>query len=414
MNKLSILVAAGLGTAGGVAHANGFLLNEFDAKAVGRGNASTATDVDPSSIYYNVGGIAVGEGTQFQIGGSLVTPNASFTDASGVKTESNTSTQVIPHIFITSRITSMISVGVGFYTPFGLAVSWPDNSPQTDQIHKEALHTFFITPAFGVNLGSVVPGLSAGGGFDIVPATVELEQDVFFGTERGNAKLGGTALGIGGRIGVMYQPHSIRQLSLGAMWRSDVKEEFDGTGDFNAPAPFRSQLPPDGPVKTSVTLPQSISGGVAVRPTEVLEIEANVIWTNWSKFKSLNIDVPATMGTGTMTISQIRNYEDKTTFRIGAEYRLPRLNLAVRAGYIYDPTPVPAEHLGPDLPDVDRHDLTLGGSFGFGNYSIHLGLLWVLPGSRKTSDTPLMPVNKGTYDVSAFVGSLTLSGRIGK
>ena len=409
MKKLSLaLLATTLGS--GAAHANGFLLNEFDAKAVGRGNASSATDVDPSSIYYNIGGLAVGEGTSFQITGSLIQPNASYTDTSGAKTDSNTPTQGVPGVFISSRVHPMVAVGIGLSTPFGLAITWPSSSPQNDVLHKEALHTFFITPSVGVNLGSFVPGLTVGAGLDLVPATVELKQDVYFGSDRGTAHLGGTAFGVGARVGAMYRPASEPRLSFGAMYRSQVKENFSGTGDFDAPSVYRPQLPPDGNIKTSMTLPQQFTGGVAYSFIPDLEVEANVIWTNWAQFKTLNIDVPASMGTGTMTITQPENYQNTTSFRIGGEYRMPHLGAAVRAGYIYDPTPIPATTLSAQLPDINRHDVTVGASKSFGNYAAHLGLLYVLPGSRKASDTANMPEYKGSYDVSAFVASLTLSG----
>jgi long-chain fatty acid transport protein len=415
MNKLRILSLAGLVGVGGVANANGFLLNEFDAKAVGRGNASTATDVDPSSIYYNIGGLAVADGTRVMLTGTWITPSASFTDATtGMKTDSNTGAQVLPGIFISQRISDMFAAGVGFYTPFGLAISWPDGSEQTDVIHSESLHTFFITPSVGVNLGSFIPGLSVGGGFDIVPASIDLKQDIYFGTDRGTGHLGGTALGIGGRLGVMYRPHWEPRMSLGVMWRSDVTESFSGNGNFEAAPPYRTQLPADGAIKTSVTLPQSISGGVAYKPIDDFEIEANVVWTNWSKFKQLSIDVPTSMGSGTMAIVQDEQYQNKTTFRIGAEYHLPHLSTAVRVGYIYDPTPVPATHLTAQLPDIDRNDLTAGASYSLGNYDVHLGLLWVLHGSRTTATDMYTPQYKGTYDVSAFVGSLTFAGKFGK
>jgi long-chain fatty acid transport protein len=408
MKTLSLCLVAALG---GTASANAFLLNEFDAKAVGRGNASIATDVDPSSIYYNIGGLAVGEGTNVQLGGSLIAPAASFTDTAGNKTTSDTNPQGVVGAFASARVTSMVAVGLGFYTPFGLAISWPTTSPQTDVIKDEALHTFFITPSVGLNLGSFVPGLSVGAGLDLVPATVELKQYIPFGDQMGTAELGGTAFGIGGRIGVMYRPASEQRLSLGVMWRSDVKEDFSGSGDFDAPAPFRSQLPPDGDVKTSVTLPQQVSGGAAFKILPDLELEANVIWTNWSKFKRLDIEVPAA-GSGTMTIGGPRDYENKTTFRVGGEYGFPRIGAAVRAGYIYDPTPIPSTHLTAELPDINRNDVTIGASKTFGNYGMHVGLLWVLPGSRSTSDELNMPQHKGSYDVSAFVATVTLSGHL--
>jgi long-chain fatty acid transport protein len=411
--------------AGGVASANGFLLNEFDARATGRGNATTATESDPSAIYFNVGGLAVDPGTSIMVGGSYIEPVAAYTDGTtGVKTDSTTSAQVVPGVFGSTHVTDIVAVGLGFYTPFGLAVSWPSSSPQANVAQEVALHTFFITPAVGANLGSFLPGLSVGAGIDLVPATVELKQAVYIGSDGTGcggaspscAHIGATAFGIGARLGVMYQPAAEPRLSVGAMWRSDVSLDFDGTADFDAPAQYRSMLPADGTAKTSLTLPQSISGGVAFRPQPGVELEADVVWTNWSKFKQLDVTVPAPpMASGTMVISTPQNYEDKTTLRFGAEYKWATLGAAFRAGFIYDPTPVPVNYLSALLPDVDRYDLTLGATKTFGDYALHGGFLWVLPRSRSTKDTPAYtPEYKGQYDVQAFVASLSLSVRLGK
>jgi long-chain fatty acid transport protein len=406
MKKLSLLFLAGLG---GSAHAGAFLLNEFDAKAVGRGNASSATDSDPSSIYYNIGGLSIGEGTNAQIGGSVIAASATFTDLQGNKTDTGSSPQAVPGVFVSTRVHPIVSVGVGLYTPFGLALDWPTTSPQADVVQNIALHTFFFTPSVGVNLGSYVPGLTVGGGLDLVPATIELKQAIFFGTETGSAHLAGSAFGVGGRIGAMYRPAAEPRLSFGVMWRSEVKLDFAGNGDFNAPSPFRSALPPDGAVKTSITLPQQVTGGAAFKPLPDFEVEANVIWTNWSVFHTLNIEVPAPM-TGTNTITTPENYQNKTSFRVGGEYAFPNIGLAVRAGYIYDPTPIPNTNLTAQLPDANRNDLTIGASKTAGDYAVHFGFLAVLPTSRPTSMEPLMPQNKGTFDIKAFVASVTLQG----
>jgi long-chain fatty acid transport protein len=407
MKKLSILFLAGLG---GAAHANAFLLNEFDAKAVGRANAVAATDSDPSSIYYNVGGLAVSEGTNAQIGGSVIVANATFTDLENNKTDTTTSPQPVPGVFVSSRINSLFAVGVGLFSPFGLAVDWPTTSPQANIVQNIALRTVFVTPSVGVNLGSYLPGLTAGAGLDLVPATIELRQQVFFGAERGNTHLAAQAFGVGARVGAMYRPNAEPRLSIGAMWRSDVKENFSGNGDFNAPPPFRSALPPDGTVKTSIILPQQVMGGAAFKIMPDLELEANFIWTHWSVFHTLNIEVPAPT-TGSMTISTAENYSDKTSARVGVEYGFPDLGLAVRAGYIYDPTPIPKTAMTAQLPDINRNDVSVGASKTFGDYAVHAAVLVVIPGSRSTSmTTPNQPPVPGTYDVNAVVASVTLQG----
>jgi long-chain fatty acid transport protein len=409
VKKFSIVFFAGFAT---TASANGFLINEFDARAVGRGNAVSATDSDPSSIYYNIGGLSIAEGTHVMIGGSLVAPFATFNQANGNKIDSNTSPQVVPSFFASTRLSDLISVGLGFYVPFGLTLSWPDNAPTNNELHEQSLRSYFLTPSIGFNLGKYLPGLTVGAGIDIVPATVELKQDIFFGTDRGTADLGATATGIGGRVGVMYRPAALQALSVGVMWRSNVKENFSGTGNFDAPAPYRSQLPPDGDISTSITLPQQVTGGVAYKPIPLLEIEANVIWTNWAQFKTLDINVPTTTG-GTMSILTEEEYQNTVSARLGVEYSMPEIGVGLRAGYVYDPTPIQAQYLTVRLPDIDRNDVAVGASKSFGTYDVHLGFLYVLPTTRKTSDDVNLPVNKGSFDVSAFVASVTLAGRFG-
>ena len=403
---LSGFVLCGLG---GVASANAFVLAEHDAAATGRGNASVATDTDPSAIFYNPAGIAVASGTAVTIGSSLIFANGAFTpEGSTDKTSTDTSPAVLPSVFVTSRVHDLLTVGIGFHAPFGLAIPWPTSAPTTDVIKEQSLRTYFISPVIGLNLNKYVPGLTIGGGLDIVPATVELTQYVFFGSVQGQGHLGGTATGFGGRAGAMYAPPALPQLSVGVMWRSSVGEDFTGTGNFDIAAPFRTQLPADGPISTSITLPQSVTGGIAYRPIENLEVEADVIWMNWSKFNTLAVNAQTTT-MGMTTTTTVEGYTDTTSVRVGAEYKLPAQNLAVRAGYIYDPTPIPAAYLTASLPDANRNDVTVGASYKFGTYAVNASGLVVLPTSR-ASDAA---VHKGTYDVSAFVASLSFTGRFG-
>lgn len=408
MNKavLGLALVSGVGAA----HANAFVINEHDAAATGRGNATTATDDSPASIVYNPAGIAVGDGTAASVSATMVIANGSYTDPQGVKTETDSGPAYLPAAFVTHRVNDLVSVGVGFHLPFGLAISWPSTSPQNDVIESQSLRTYFISPVVGFNLGKYLPGLTVAGGVDIVPASVELKKALYFGdTEMGQAHLGGSAVGVGGRVGVQYRPTLLPQLSVGAMWRSSVKLDFTGTGDFDSDPSVRAQLPPDGAISTSLTLPQSLAGGVAFRPLEALELELDVVWMQWSKFQQLAITLPDQ--TQSVTPEQ---YKDTTTIRVGVEYKLPAQHAAVRAGYIYDPTPIPDTTVTAQLPDANRNVVTLGGTYDLPmNTAVSLGLLGVLPTDRKTSDAQYMPFYKGSYGVSAFVASVSFAGRFG-
>jgi long-chain fatty acid transport protein len=411
MLRTSLFTALGLGALAGAASANGFFLYEHDAKAVGRAGASTATDDDPSSIIMSPGGIALGEGTRVAITASMIAAKGSYFDANNMdaRTDTDSSPAVVPSLFATTRINDMFAAGLGFHLPFGLALSWPDNHTQADVIQDQSLRTYFITPAVGVNLDKQVPGLSLGAGLDLVPATVTLERAIIFGETRGTAELGGTAFGIGGRAGVQYRPPQLPQLHVGAMWRSQVNLDFSGKGDFDIDPAFRSQLPPDGDISTSIRLPQAFTGAVAYNVMPELQLEVDAMWINWAKFDELRIELP-----GDFETVAPQNYKNTVTLRVGAEYALPQQHAAVRVGYIYDPTPIPSTTVSALLPDADRHDLSAGGSYSFGNYDVHLGLLWVIPASQTTSDQEYMPVFKGKYEVTAFVASLSVGGKFGK
>jgi long-chain fatty acid transport protein len=404
----SLLLVAGLG---GIATANAFYINEHDARATGRGGTATATDTDPSAIVYNVAGIGLSEGTTISLGASLITPDASYTDLRDRKTVSDTSPQTVPHFGITSRVHDMIAIGLSFHLPYGLAVSWPSNSPQTTVVTKQSLRSYYITPAVAFNLDKIVRGLAVGVGADLVPATVELENDLVFGDATGHAKLGGDAFGVGARAGVMFHPAFEPRLSLGASWHSQVNLNFSGTGDFDIADPYRSQLPPDGDISTSVRLPQQAAGGAAFRPTPAIEVELNAVWTDWSKFNKIDITLPD----GSHNV-QAQDYEDTLTLRVGAEYKLRALGAAVRAGYIYDPTPIPTTTISARLPDINRHVVTVGGSYAITkSLDAHVALLWVIPGTTTASNAmPYAPIFKGSYDVSAFVASAMLNARFGK
>lgn len=406
MKTLKHFLFAGILGSSGLASANAFNINEHDAAVTGRGGATAASNTTPSSIVYNPGGLAVAAGTSFVIGSALYLADGSYEPNGGDKTSTDSRPSVVPSFYLSSRVHDMVAVGIGLHLPFGLAVSWPDAHPQQQVIQDQSLRTYFITPAVGINLDKQVPGLSIGGGIDIVPATVQLERAVLFGDAEGTAVLGGKATGIGARAGVMYRRDG--GLRLGVMWRSQVKLDFEGTGDFDIADPYRAQLPPDGDISTSIKLPQSVWGGVGYAASDRLELEYNAVWINWNKFEELRISLP-----GGVDTVQPQDYKNTVSHRLGLEYKFD--TAALRAGFVYDPTPIPSTTLSAQLPDIDRKNITLGGSKKFNDsWAGHLGLLWVTPGERDTSSSNVYaPQFKARYGVQAFVASLSISGTFG-
>lgn len=385
--------------------ASGFHVDEQDARATGRAGAVTASTNNASAVYYNSAGIADLEGVQVELGGALVRPSAEFTSAAdGATTSADTRVIMLPQLFASWRATELLSIGVGAYAPFGLALDWPATSPGRTNVRQADLRTFFITPTVALNLSRAVPGLSLGAGLDLVPSSVYLQRDVLFGSDVASVALSGDAFGVGARFGVLYRPPALPQVAIGLSYRSPVVLDFSGEVDFDAEQPYRAALPPDGDAETSVTLPQTVSVGIAFSPVPELEFEFDGNWRGWSSYDRLDIELPD----GSVD-SAPKDWSDSLTLRIGGEYTIEQ-RWALRAGAIWDETPVPAERLEFQVPDSNRVDLTLGvGARITEQLTVDLGALYVLPQERSTaSANPVEPPVKGRFAIDVWVVALSV------
>lgn len=406
--------------ASSIASANAFNINEHDPRVTGRGGAAAASDENASSIVFNPGGLALSEGTQILIAGSLYIAQGSYENDQTSKVTTDSPPIPVPNLYVASRVHDMLAVGIGVHFPFGLALSYPENHPQATVSQESDLRTAFITPSVGVNLAKQVPGLSLGGGLDIVPASVELKRALQFGDTRGSVDLAANTVGIGFRVGVMYHPPAVKGLKLGAMYRHKVNLDFEGEADFDIADPYRSQLPADGDASTTIALPAQISGGVAYSPMENLELEFNAVWIAWSQTftkdearggdsTSLIITLP---DGSTSDVPQ--DYENTVSYRLGLDLKLPRHKANLRFGFIYDPTPIPETTQTAQLPDVNRIAFTIGGSRQMTeSVGLHASALWVTPGERDSSSDPAVPIFHGTYGVHALVLSIGVTGVFG-
>lgn len=407
VRPVAVSLALALGLTGSRAFAAGFHVDEQDASATGRAGAVTADPNNASAIYYNPAGIASLEGVRVDVGAALVAPGSSFTPiGEGAQTVSvEDQVFVLPQAFISWRASEVWAAGLGFTAPFGLALEWPETSPGRTVVREADLRTFFITPALGANLSRWLPGLTLGAGVDLVPASVRLTRDIAFGSDFGSVGLSGTAFGLGARAGLVYRPPALGVVSFGLTYRSPVVLDFEGDADFDAPLAYRGSLPPDGEVATSVTLPQSLGVGVMVEAVPGWELELDLNWRGWSSYDRLDIELP----NGEVE-SEIKDWRDTLTLRLGTEYELAE-RYALRLGFIWDQTPVPAETLDFQLPDADRIDLTVG--FGAAlSHSLRVDAagMWVLPQERSTAmSDPAEPPVKGRFEFDAWILNVTLS-----
>ena len=169
---------------------------------------------------------------------------------------------------------------------------------------------------------------------------------------------------------------------------------------FRPVPPFPGSF--SGDASTEITLPDTWSFGVAYKPTEKLTLEFDVDRFGWSSYDELDIDLTgSTLGD---PAASPKDWEDCWAFRFGVQYSVTE-NLDLRAGYAYDNTPQPDDTVGPELPDADRHNYTIGVGYRIGQARFDLAYMFVDFKDRKIDNS----IQTGTYKSEAHLVGANLS-----
>ncbi|HXX70458.1 MAG TPA: outer membrane protein transport protein [Polyangiaceae bacterium] len=350
LGALAILGAASQAAAAGTA------LDVQSARCTGMAAACTSAVDDATAIFYNPAGITQGKPLDAEIGVSLIDPEIRFKDNAGNVTQMPF--RVIPPVtaYVTGHITRDLTIGVGEFTPYGLAIGWPAGWEGRSEATSATLRSFDFNPTIAYRFGPV----RLGAGFQLVRSTIELQKDIAFGSQYGSVDLGAGAWGVGANGGVQVDVFR-KLLTLGATYRSAVHFNFDGHAHFdNVPATF-APIFYDQPATTQLTNPDQIGLGVSSRPIDTLLLDFDVVWTGWSKFRSINIDFPDDTS-HSLSNSEPKNWHDTVNYHLGAEGIIGR-SWRIRGGVLYDPTPSPDDTLAADLPDATRLTLAVGGGY---------------------------------------------------
>jgi len=319
-------------------------------------SAVTAMIDDSSAVYYNPAGIAQGRRVDVLIGDTMIVPNFKFKSAT-TGNSASTSGVVPPfHVYASAGITDQLSVGVGMFSPYGLAANWPSQWEGRSLATRSSLATYYINPTLAYRFGP----LRIGAGLQIVRATLDLQRDIRFGAQDGSSDFGGDSWGVGGNVGAQFE--AVRQyLSLGIHYRSAVKLDFEGSAHFeNIPLPFLATIH-DQRVTTSLTQPDTLAFGLASRPIPQLVVDLDLIWNDWKKVRAIAINFPDDP-TGTLSSTQAKNWKNTVNVHVGGELALAE-KWRLRAGALYDPSPSPAQTLTPETPDANRLNLGIGGGY---------------------------------------------------
>ncbi|HSS45573.1 MAG TPA: outer membrane protein transport protein [Thermoanaerobaculia bacterium] len=400
------------------AYPSGFQLMNQDARAMGMGLAFTAVADDPAAIFYNPAGLGFQKHFGVVFGGSLLTRTQGDFDGAnpypgvGDSEHLRKSSYFLPTLYVTAPLTPDISFGLGIFAPYGLGYRWEDPNSVTGRpftgrfiSQYSYIQTADINPVISFQ---ATPAVAFAVGVDYRLSKVQLERNLCAGPpgctvpfpvalDIAHVKLNSDLTsnhGWGWNAGVMIRP--VPQLSLGVAYRSHIKVDYSGDATFQQiltgipplDAGVAATLPPGTQtVNTSIDFPSSLNLGAAVMLTGGLTISGEADWTEWTRFKALNITFPALPGGTTcaplgIAVCRMTVWDDSWAYRIGLEKKFAIF--AVRAGYYHDNTPQPVADAGPLLADSNRNGYTLGFGIGTDRWGVDISDLYLKFKDRDT------------------------------
>ena len=363
-----LLIAGCLWPGPAVAVAGGFQTIEQSSRALGMGGISVGCFNDPAAIHTNPALLSFLEGTNLSFGSTVVLPEHRFTLAGAGESTVKMMSQVFfpPNFSIMHTFGNGVGLAFSTTVPFMLQTEWDQDWVGKRIATKSQLRSTVFSPALGFRLSS---GMSVGVALNLAATHVQWSRRIGFPPPQENEPDGTVTMdgdsrfGVGFQASLLFQPNDV--WSLGAVFQSRMNVDID-KGQIrytDIPSDLLANYT-DGSASSHLTLPESFRIGLGFRPFGRIFLGAEAQFTGWSSFDAITITyqnaVPAS--------DDIRQeWRDSFTLRGGIEIGFSDLNL--RAGIVFDQTPVPDSYVRPSMPDADR----LGYCVGFG-YLVGEGL----------------------------------------
>jgi len=401
----TLCVAAALAAQG--VFGAGFGIYEGSARGNAMGTEVTADPASPSVLYNNAAAMTELEGTQVEAGATFIRPHVTvvtLTPAGAVDNKAESRWWTPPHAYVTHQVNDKIWAGLGVFSRFGLGVDHDDDWLGRYNCQEATIQSIDVNPSVAFKVMdtlSLAAGLRAEWfefALDQVPTgTPFVDPDLQF-------HMKGDSWGIGYNLGAFFQASEWLAFGL-ASYESEVDQEVEGTYHVSHPNPAVASGDGEG----DVTTPSILRFGASAKATDKLTVNAGLVYTMWSSYEDLTIDFnPALLGAVPRS-SKVKDWDDAFRYQIGAEYALDE-TWALRAGYIYDETPIPDAHVDYIVPANDRNLFSLGVGYKKGDFFCDLAYTYllikdrdvaarvadgVLPGEFKDGDAHMIGLSLG-------------------
>ena len=362
----------------------GVLVPNQGAAAIARGNAFVATADDPSSIFYNPAGISQIPGNDVQIGAlNYLGIDVNYDSAVNGHTSTDTEVLTIPQIYWTyTPKDSRVSYGLGIYSPFGLAVNWPKNSPLRSLAIDSKLTYITINPVVSWQATKTL-SLAAGPAFSY--GDIHFDRGLTSATDFYD--FDGKDWSVGFTLGALWKPNE--------HWAFGVDYRYAGNMEFSGESHYRPA--PAGPVLHTGTtagleFPSAVSFGASYRPNEKWNLEFDVENIDWN-IGTLNL--AGTKNIFGFNLALPLNWHPSWQYKLGVTRQLGD-GWFVSAGYFFSSDTTSESNFTPAVPDTELHV----GSLGFG----HNGARWHWALAGQIIAGPERTIRAGAGNTDPFTG----------
>ncbi len=389
------------------ADAGGFYVPEIGPRASAMGGAMAAQSEDTSAIFHNPAGLAGQPGTQVQLSLDLFMPQISFFRRPVVDANSPTGQELhfgevdnqnsalpAPFAGLSSDLgTDDAAAGIAVYAPFGAALDYPADGAQRQVVTAIDLRSIFVSAAaayrlsrrfrVGATLNYIVSTLSLRqrNAIQYVNGDPEVFPDPDPSLEGDTLLQGSDSSSFSATLGALYSDPG-GTFDIGVSVLTPTTLSFKGRADVRNAAitPLMDEqgnVVQEGGqrrdnISTEIPLPLIVRLGTVVRPTPRMMVAFDLNYQRWLTFHALVIDFEhepellPTPGVYLYDVTVEQDWHDTFTVRLGGEYRaLADQPLFVRAGLLYDQSPIDDDRFDLLAPDSDKVGVGGGASYSF-------------------------------------------------
>ncbi len=375
------------------------LYSEGSAEALGQAGAIGGRGDLASLAWYNPSALA-GAAQQVAMAGAVfVKVRTDFTSSLAPAADSSMADDwhAVPHLYLVQPVAEQWTLLLSINAPYGLVTEWPEAWAGSPAAIRSELSVLYATPALAWRLND---RLSLSAGFNIVHAAAELTA--YRGPALGRRTLAGNDLAGGYTVSGHWQVSE--GWGLGMRYQSGVAIEPQGTLRYQNDPGLGNRFDAKG----QANLPASFNLGVANRSLDRWRFGAEAVWSEWSRYRNLVFVFPGNPYEPSPE-TNAKRWQDVWSLRLGVEHE-PAASWRLRAGYVWDPSPVPDATRAPELPDADRHMLTAGVGWKGERLSVDLAyaFLWSETVETGAEVAAKVPTAAGHYDTASHLVGISV------